>query len=96
LDPADHNNNRDKDLSRKTVDLDKDLVDRSKIEDLRDLADHNSNRVNRDKDLRKKTADQGRVKDKDLVDRDRSLILDSQMSQRRILQHLRIRLRIQN
>lgn len=72
LDLGDHSNNRDKDLLRKTVDLVKgkvirDLVDRSKIEDLRDLADHNSNRV---KDLHKKTVDL--VKDKDLVDRSKT------------------------
>ena len=77
---VDHNkiedsNNRDKDLHRKTVDLvkdkvTKDLVDRSKIEDRRDLADHNSNRGNRGKDLHKRIVDL--VKDKDLVDRSKT------------------------
>ena len=71
LDLGDHNNNRDKDLYRKTVDLvkDKDLVDRSKIEDHSkvDPSDHNSNRG---KDLHKKIVDL--VKDKDLVDRSKT------------------------
>jgi hypothetical protein len=74
LDLGDHNNNRDKNLHRKTVDLvkDKDLVDRSKIEDHSkvDPADHNSNKGNRDKDLHKKIVDL--VKDKDLVDRSKT------------------------
>jgi hypothetical protein len=82
-DLVDHSNNRVKDQHKKIVDLgkDKDLAGRNKVR-VKVLVGHS------------KTVDHSRDKeDKDPADQDRSsLILDSQMHQRRSLLLQRIRL----